>query len=68
MQGTAKVKVFNLAGELVHRLYEGPAGNGTLALSWDGRNEKGDVVASGTYLILAETPSGPVRQLVAVIK
>lgn len=27
-------------------------------LSWDGRNERGDVVAGGTYMYVLETPSG----------
>jgi hypothetical protein len=68
LAGTVKVKVFNLAGELVDTVFEGNALNGTLTIYWDGTNKDGDLVASGMYLVLAETPSGPVRALVGVIK
>jgi hypothetical protein len=66
--GTVKVKAYNLAGEFVRLLLETTAPNGILTVYWDGNNNQGDAVASGTYVILAETPSGPVHALVAVIK
>jgi hypothetical protein len=66
--GTVKVKAYNLAGEFVRLLLETTAPNGTLTIYWDGKNNQAETVASGTYLILAETPSGPVRALVAVLK
>jgi hypothetical protein len=48
-----KVLVFTAAGELVYRFPEGPA-NAIYQQSWDGRNESGEEVASGVYLLHVE--------------
>jgi hypothetical protein len=45
-----KVSVFTTAGELVYRFPERQA-NGIYQQSWDGRNESGEEVASGVYLL-----------------
>jgi hypothetical protein len=45
-----KVSVFTTAGELVYRFPEREA-NGIYQQSWDGRNENGEEVAGGVYLL-----------------
>jgi len=41
--------VFNLLGQRVSRLYDGPAAAGYLDIQWDGRNDQGRSVGSGVY-------------------
>jgi len=48
-----KVSVFTTAGELVYRFPEREA-NGICQQSWDGRNESGEEVANGIYLLHVE--------------
>jgi flagellar hook assembly protein FlgD len=66
--GKAHLKVYNVAGELVKVLAEADFVNGSYLAVWDGKNERGDVVSSGLYLILYESPGGVLRQLVGVVK
>jgi hypothetical protein len=74
--GRTWIKVYNLAGEWIRTLFDQdlPAGYSldypfVSDLAWDGRNERGEVVASGVYLIHAEG-QGKYHQTrkVAVIK
>jgi len=44
------VDLFDLRGQRVRRLLDGPLGEGRHALSWDGRHDHGGQAASGTYL------------------
>jgi len=45
-------ELLNIAGRLVRLLaYDKPMGAGINMLTWNGRNEKGLTVASGTYLV-----------------
>ena len=60
----ATVDIYNMAGTLVRTL----DGEGADEVSWDGRNDEGDVVASGVYFLHIETESGDATRKVAVIK
>lgn len=51
----AKIRIVNLAGELVRLLEEI---NGSNMLSWDGRNEQGNLVARGIYIFSMGVFSG----------
>ena len=44
------LKVYNLKGQLVRTLVNEYKLAGTYTATWDGRNEEGQRVASGTYL------------------
>ena len=44
----ASVRVYSVTGAMVRRLHEG-IGVGDMVLRWDGRDDRGDRVASGTY-------------------
>jgi len=46
----AKIRIYNLAGELVASLNSGN--------QWNGANEKGELVASGVYLFFVFEPNG----------
>ncbi len=43
------LKVYNLAGQLVRTLVDGPSSAGGHEVIWDGRDDAGQSVASGTY-------------------
>ena len=51
--GKVSLVVYNTAGELVKRLVErNISGRGVSeTVTWDGRNDAGDLVASGVYII-----------------
>jgi hypothetical protein len=53
------VAVYNLRGQLVRVLHDGPAAAGLGRLLWDGTDEAGLQVASGVYFVLAS--AGPDR-------
>jgi hypothetical protein len=44
------VEIFDTKGRMVKSLFNGNLENGLQVLSWDGRNNNGSTVASGTYL------------------
>jgi len=46
--------VYNLAGRRVRTLLDGPTDAGEYAVGWDGRNERGEGVASGVYFYRLE--------------
>lgn len=48
--GRARLEVFDLAGKRVRTLVDGPVAAGAHTVVWDGRDDAGDAVASGTYL------------------
>ena len=60
LQGSsASIKIYTLSGELVRELD---------GLSWDGRNSRGSLVASGTYVFVLSTGKGTARGRLAVIR
>ena len=44
------VGIYNLLGQLVRQVWSGPLAAGEHRLTWDGRDELGQLVASGAYL------------------
>jgi flagellar hook assembly protein FlgD len=53
LAGMYSLKVYNSAGELVKTLKNERAANAPIdeALVWEGKNEAGDPVASGVYIL-----------------
>jgi Tol biopolymer transport system component len=49
--GPARVRVLDVAGRLVARLFDGPAPPGRTEVTWDGRDFRGTKVANGVYLV-----------------
>jgi hypothetical protein len=45
----AKIEIFDVSGRLVRTLVDGPQSAGSMFAMWDGRDERGAAVASGTY-------------------
>lgn len=66
--GTVTIRVYTLGGELVKTLLNEGKPEGSHTALWDGRNLRGQKVASGIYLLLVETRAGKRLQKLAVIK
>ncbi|UCG51990.1 MAG: T9SS type A sorting domain-containing protein, partial [Candidatus Latescibacterota bacterium] len=47
--------IFDAKGRLIKRLWSGPLSAGLRKLRWEGRNEVGQTVASGVYLLMVTT-------------
>lgn len=63
------VKIFNLPGETVRLVAEIEVRKGVLyALKWDGRNDDGQTVASGLYVISIYGPQTRILKKVVVLK
>ncbi len=60
----ARVEIYNMAGVLVRTLDAGGAGE----VTWSGRNDAGDLVASGVYFLHITTAAGDATRTVAVVK
>ncbi|MBD3348963.1 MAG: hypothetical protein GF400_07185 [Candidatus Eisenbacteria bacterium] len=54
--GRATLSVYNIAGERVRTLVDGPVDGGRHNVTWDGRDDAGERVASGVYFVRLETP------------
>ena len=53
VRGHARVRVYDLRGQLVRTLIDAELGSGAHPLTWDGRDGAGAAVASGVYLVRA---------------
>ena len=63
------VRVFNLAGEMVRPVAEMDVKSGVLyGLKWDGRNESGEMVASGVYVVSVKGANTRIVRKVVVLK
>lgn len=52
--GDVKLRIYGLRGELVRTLADGAFAPGTHSLAWDGRDDRGRPVATGTYFYRLE--------------
>jgi len=78
--GNATIKIYNVAGELVKTLFNGPvaAGSGSQAilysgtvdpnLRWDGTADDGHPVSAGTYMVFLDAPGYHVIKKVNVLR
>ncbi len=48
--GAVTLRIYDVGGRLVRTLVNGNQGEGMKTIAWDGRNEAGNPVATGTYL------------------
>jgi len=64
--GSAKLEIYGVNGRLVRTLHNGMLTTGRHEITWDGRNEQGSTVASGTYYARLSDHSGAAssRQMV----
>ena len=57
--GPVNVEIHDLRGRLVRTLFTGVMESGTRQLGWDGRDDAGRGLASGTYRVTMTTPGAP---------
>ncbi|MHB8077995.1 MAG: FlgD immunoglobulin-like domain containing protein [Candidatus Krumholzibacteriia bacterium] len=61
------LRVFDGRGRQVRALFTGTLGAGPHDLTWDGRDDRGAVLASGTYLFQLRTADGLAQTAKAVL-
>ncbi|MDP2806978.1 MAG: FlgD immunoglobulin-like domain containing protein, partial [bacterium] len=66
--GWARVRVYNIAGQLVKELYQGQLAGGQHEFEWDARDGKGDRVSNGLYLTRAESAGSAVTGKIMVVR
>ena len=54
--GLVTIRVFDVAGRLVRTLMNGQAPPGTNTVTWDGRNDNGENVATGIFFCRMQAP------------
>lgn len=57
--GFADVQIYDLTGRRVRNLHRGLLGAGTTRLAWDGRDDRGQALPNGAYLLKVRTQYGP---------
>ena len=63
-----QLRIFDLQGRLVQRLFSGVLGQGPYQFLWDGMDLRGQTVSSGTYLLALETPQSSALVKLLVLK
>jgi subtilisin family serine protease len=63
-----RVRVYNVAGQVVKTLVEGKQEAGYKSVTWDGRNDRGVRVGSGVYLYRMEAGSFSATRKVVVVR
>ncbi len=67
-EGPVAVEVIDVAGRLVRRLLDGPHPAGDYSVIWDGRDDRGRELSSGTYWTKITTPSGAATARIVLAK
>ena len=67
-QGNYTVKVYDTSGAMIRELYNGTASPGLTTIKWNGKDDSGNMVSSGVYLIHIKGVDVDVRKKVGVIR
>ncbi len=62
------VFIYDIQGRLVKRLFEGTREGGEHTLVWNGRNENGDLLSTGTYYIELRGARQRVSQKITIVR
>ncbi|MCK4352226.1 T9SS type A sorting domain-containing protein [candidate division WOR-3 bacterium] len=57
VRSKVSLKVYNITGRLVKTLFDGENGPGSYTVTWNGKDESGRKLSSGTYFYRIETPN-----------
>lgn len=63
-----RIRVYNLMGQHVRTLTEARYSTGVHAVTWDGRNDSGQLVSAGVYLYRMETPGFAMTKKMLLMK
>jgi outer membrane protein assembly factor BamB len=64
----ATLRIYDPAGRLVRELHSGVLAGGPTSVTWDGRSDSGDPVASGVYFVRLEAGGEVLTRKVAFVK
>jgi hypothetical protein len=62
------LKIYSPTGQEIRLLSKGQKSSGFNNIVWDGKNDDGQKVASGTYIVLLETEKNKIRNKIVLIK
>ena len=66
--GEASLEIFNIRGEIVTTLAQGNIQPGSYRVTWDGRDNKGQVVAAGNYIAVLSKGNEQVSRNMLMLK
>ncbi|MBD3219959.1 SUMF1/EgtB/PvdO family nonheme iron enzyme [bacterium] len=66
--GNVRVAVFDLRGRSISTLVDGSRESGQHTVAWDGRDDAGQTVGSGVYLVRVVTPHGVASERALLVK
>jgi hypothetical protein len=67
-ESQVRLEVYNIAGQRVKTLTQGKLGAGYHQVSWTGKNESGQKVAAGVYLVRMATPEFNATRKMTVLR
>jgi hypothetical protein len=68
VRSRARLAVFDVQGRLIRTLVDGELPAGRSEISWNGRDDRGGVVASGVYFYRLETPSAALSRKMVLMR
>lgn len=68
ISGKVKITIYDINGKMIKTLCDTNQNAGTTDYFWDGKNDSGNFVASGVYLIKVNGPYTDITEKVVVIK
>jgi flagellar hook assembly protein FlgD len=66
--GSVQIRVYGLSGQTARHLYKASLPIGAFTTNWDGKDDKGQPVASGLYMVVITEPNRMEIKKVAVVK
>jgi hypothetical protein len=66
--GDVELVVYNVEGKQVRTLWKGPRAAGAYEIQWDGRDDAGNLVATGVYLYRLRTPASNHTRKMVLLK
>lgn len=67
-EGQATVRIYSIAGRLVRELLAEPLAAGPHDVTWNGRDDQGQSVASGVYLVQMRAPGFAAAKKITLVK
>ncbi|GEM_PF-500314 len=67
-KGLVSVKIYNVAGQKVRTLVDGPQEAGSHSVTWDGRDDASRHVSAGVYFCALESESGLLSRKMILVK
>ncbi|MBN1997024.1 T9SS type A sorting domain-containing protein, partial [candidate division KSB1 bacterium] len=66
--GNVSVEIFNIQGQMIRTLQDRYHESGEFSAHWDGLDDNGQAVASGTFIYRIHTPAGSVSKQMTLMK